>query len=112
MGNPLLATKSIAQIVEESSAEHTHSLKRALGPTNLVSLGIGAIIGTGIFVLTGSTAANYAGPAVVFSFILAGLGCVFAGLCYAEFASLIPIYLRIRDARRNFCMDHRLGLDP
>src|SRR6202035_2117580 len=64
---------------------------RALGAVNLVSLGIGAIIGAGIFVLTGAAAAKYAGPAVVLSFILAGIGCAFAGLCYAEFASLIPI---------------------
>ena len=68
-----------------------HSLKRALGPLNLITLGIGAIIGAGIFVLTGSAAAQYAGPAIVLSFILAGVGCVFAGLCYSEFASLIPI---------------------
>ncbi len=68
-----------------------HSLKRALGPVNLITLGIGAIIGAGIFVLTGSAAAQYAGPAIVLSFVLAGIGCVFAGLCYAEFASLIPI---------------------
>jgi basic amino acid/polyamine antiporter, APA family len=91
MGSPLLATKPLAIIMEESDEKHEHSLKRALGPTSLITLGIGAIIGTGIFVLTGSAAANYGGPAIVFSFILAGIGCVFAGLCYAEFASLIPI---------------------
>ncbi|MGH7463245.1 MAG: amino acid permease, partial [Longimicrobiales bacterium] len=68
-----------------------HSLKRALGPVNLVMLGIGAIIGAGIFVLTGAAAAQFAGPAIIFSYILAGVGCAFAGLCYAEFASLIPI---------------------
>src|SRR6185369_1966261 len=68
-----------------------HSLKRALGAGNLVLLGIGAIIGAGIFVLTGQAAANYAGPAIVFSFILAGVACGFAGLCYAEFAAMIPI---------------------
>ena len=62
-----------------------------LGPVNLVTLGIGAIIGAGIFVLTGTVAATFTGPAVVLSFILAGSGCIFAGLCYAEFASLIPI---------------------
>ena len=67
------------------------SLKRALGATNLITLGIGAIIGAGIFVLTGAAAAQYAGPAIVLSFILAGIACAFAGLCYAEFASLIPI---------------------
>ena len=68
-----------------------HTLKRALGALNLTTLGIGAIIGAGIFVLTGSAAANYAGPGIVYSFILAGIGCLFAGLCYAEFASMIPI---------------------
>ena len=75
----------------EASETGEHSLKRALGPLNLITLGIGAIIGAGIFVLTGSAAANYAGPAIVLSFVLAGIACVFAGLCYAEFASLIPI---------------------
>jgi APA family basic amino acid/polyamine antiporter len=68
-----------------------HSLKRALGAVNLVALGIGAIIGAGIFVLTGQAAANYAGPGIVYSFILAGTACAFAGLCYAEFAAMIPI---------------------
>jgi APA family basic amino acid/polyamine antiporter len=91
MGSPLLATKPLETILQEADEHHEHSLKRALGPTNLIALGIGAIIGTGIFVLTGSAAANYGGPAIIFSFVLAGIGCVFAGLCYAEFASLIPI---------------------
>jgi len=68
-----------------------HSLRRALGPLNLTTLGIGAVIGAGIFVLTGQAAANYAGPAIVFSFILAGIACGLAGLCYAEFSSMIPI---------------------
>ncbi len=62
-----------------------------MGPLNLITLGIGAIIGAGIFVLTGQAAAKHAGPAVVLSFIVAGITCAFAGLCYAEFASLIPI---------------------
>ncbi|MBC7880219.1 MAG: amino acid permease [Anaerolineae bacterium] len=66
-------------------------LKRTLGPINLISLGIGAIIGTGIFVLTGTAAANHAGPAIVLSFILGGIACAFAGLCYTEFAALIPM---------------------
>ncbi len=66
-------------------------LKRTLTATNLVSLGIGAIIGTGIFVLTGTAAAIHAGPALVLSFVLSGVGCAFAGLCYAEYASMIPI---------------------
>src|SRR5271157_3956579 len=87
----LLATKPLDMILEESSEGGQHSLKRALGPLNLITLGIGAIIGAGIFVLTGSAAAQYAGPAIVLSFILAGAGCVFAGLCYSEFSSLIPI---------------------
>ena len=87
----LLAKKPIATIMSEAGEEGEHSLKRALGPTNLITLGIGAIIGTGIFVLTGAAAANYAGPAIVLSFILAGIACVFAGLCYAEFASMIPV---------------------
>src|SRR5512141_2967233 len=68
-----------------------HSLKRALGPWNLTALGIGAVIGAGIFVLTGQAAAKYAGPAIVFSFVLAGVACAFAGLCYAEFSAMIPI---------------------
>ncbi|HOK51389.1 MAG TPA: amino acid permease, partial [Bacteroidales bacterium] len=68
-----------------------HELKRVLGPRHLVTLGIGAIIGAGIFVLTGQAAAQYAGPAIVISFIISGLACAFAGLCYAEFASLIPV---------------------
>src|SRR5438270_8052014 len=87
----LLAKKPIGLILSEAQETGEHSLKRALGAGNLVSLGIGAIIGTGIFVLTGAAAAQYAGPAIVFSFTLAALGCVFAGLCYAEFASMIPI---------------------
>src|SRR5687768_10425560 len=84
--------KSIASLQAEAGAEEgEHTLRRALGALNLTTLGIGAIIGAGIFVLTGTAAANYAGPAIVYSFILAGLGCLFAGLCYAEFAAMIPI---------------------
>src|SRR6202521_3729373 len=91
MGNLLFATKSLDTLMREAGDTGEHSLKRALGPVNLVTLGIGAIIGAGIFVLTGSAAALYAGPAIMLSYVLAGIGCVFAGLCYAEFASLIPI---------------------
>ena len=87
----LLATKPLDSLLAEASETGEHSLKRALGPVNLITLGIGAIIGAGIFVLTGHAAAANAGPAIVFSYILAGVGCAFAGLCYAEFASLIPI---------------------
>jgi APA family basic amino acid/polyamine antiporter len=87
----LFALKSMAILQQEAGAEGTDTLKRSLGALNLTLLGIGAIIGAGIFVLTGSAAAQYAGPAVVYSFIIAGFGCLFAGLCYAEFASMIPI---------------------
>src|SRR5271163_3223589 len=91
VGNPLFATKPIDALMREASDTGEHSLKRALGPVNLITLGIGAVIGAGIFVLTGSAAALYAGPAIILSYVLAGVGCVFAGLCYAEFASMIPI---------------------
>ena len=72
-------------------AQDSQGLHRTLSATNLVSLGIGAVIGAGIFVLTGQAAAQYAGPAIAISFVISGLGCLFAGLCYAEFASMIPI---------------------
>jgi len=91
VGNPLFATKPIDRLLKEAGETGDHVLKRALGPVNLMTLGIGAIIGAGIFVLTGSAASLYAGPAIMLSYVLAGVGCVFAGLCYAEFASLIPI---------------------
>ncbi len=87
----LFARKNIDELRAEAFSEGEHSLRRALTATNLVLLGIGAIIGAGIFVLTGTAAAQYAGPAVMISFVIAGLGCAFAGLCYAEFASMIPI---------------------
>src|SRR5215207_11278538 len=85
----LFLRKDLSALQAEVAADQ--SLKRALGPVNLVTLGIGAIIGAGIFVLTGQAAANYAGPAIVFSFILAGVACALAGLCYAEFSAMIPI---------------------
>jgi APA family basic amino acid/polyamine antiporter len=75
----------------EVAAKEAHELHRALGPWQLIALGIGAIIGAGIFVITGHAAATYAGPGVVISFMIAGLGCFFAGLCYAEFACMIPV---------------------
>jgi APA family basic amino acid/polyamine antiporter len=77
--------------VTESPVQEDNELVRALGPWQLIALGIGAIIGTGIFVITGHAAATYAGPGVVISFIIAGIGCLFAGLCYAEYASMIPV---------------------
>ena len=88
----LWSKKSITVLQAEAAAEGQEvTLKRALGALNLTMLGIGAIIGAGIFVLTGTAAAQYAGPAIVLSFVLAGTGCLFAGLCYAEFAAMIPI---------------------
>jgi APA family basic amino acid/polyamine antiporter len=87
----LLAKKPLEQLMSEAQETGEHSLRRALGPLNLVTLGIGAIIGAGIFVITGQAAAQFAGPAIIISFILAGTACAFAGLCYSEFASMIPI---------------------
>ncbi len=87
----LFAKKDLPTLMNEAASEGEHSLRRALGPLNLISLGIGAIIGAGIFVITGQAAAQFAGPGIVISFVLAGVACAFAGLCYAEFASLIPI---------------------
>lgn len=84
----LLAKKSVAQIQDEAN---TGPLKRTLGKWNLVSLGIGCIIGAGIFVMTGTAAANHAGPALMLSFIFTGIACAFVGLCYAELASVLPI---------------------
>jgi APA family basic amino acid/polyamine antiporter len=89
MASQLLATKSIVELHEQEAAGN--ELRRALTATQLTLLGIGGIIGTGIFVLTGTAAANFAGPALALSFVLAGLGCTFAGLCYAEFAAMIPV---------------------
>lgn len=80
--------KSVTQLRADAA---TGQLRRALGPVQLTTLGIGAIIGAGIFVLTGQAAAQHAGPAIVLSFVLAGIACAFAGLCYAEFASMIPV---------------------
>src|SRR5262249_51712066 len=83
-----LIRKPLDRVLEEASGE-SGGLKRALGPWNLVALGIGATIGVGIFVLTGSAAARFAGPAIVLSFLISGLACAVAGLCYAEFAAML-----------------------
>jgi APA family basic amino acid/polyamine antiporter len=91
VASQLFAKKPLSTIMAEASDTGEHALRRSLGPINLITLGIGAIIGTGIFTLTGIAAAQFAGPAIVLSFVIAGCGCVFAGLCYAEFASMIPI---------------------
>jgi APA family basic amino acid/polyamine antiporter len=90
MANQLFATKSLDELMRES-VDTGHGLKRALSAMDLTMLGVGAIIGAGIFVLTGQAAAQHAGPAVVLSFVAAAIACVFAGLCYAEMASMIPI---------------------
>jgi basic amino acid/polyamine antiporter, APA family len=87
----IFATKSIEQLKAEAAMGGEHSLRRVLGPLNLVTLGIGAIIGTGIFVLTGEAAAQHTGPAIVLSMVLAGFASALAGLCYSEFASTVPI---------------------
>jgi APA family basic amino acid/polyamine antiporter len=88
---PLFATKSIESLRAQAAEGGEHSLKRVLGPLNLVTIGIGAIIGTGIFVLTGQVAAANSGPAIVLSMVLAGIASALAGLCYSEFASAVPI---------------------
>lgn len=85
----LFARKSLDLLIKEMEGEHR--LRRVLGPVTLTSLGIGAIIGTGIFVLTGIAAHDKAGPSLMLSFIVSGLACVFAALCYAEFASMVPV---------------------
>jgi basic amino acid/polyamine antiporter, APA family len=87
----MFRTKSIDSLMAESRQTGEHSLKRTLGPVALVALGIGAIIGAGLFVRTAAAIADRAGPSVVLAFIVAGVGCAFAGFCYAEFASMIPV---------------------
>jgi basic amino acid/polyamine antiporter, APA family len=87
----LFRTKSIDRLMSEAAATGEGTLKRTLGPMSLVALGIGAIIGAGLFVRTAAAIADRAGPSVVLAFIVAGIGCAFAGLCYAEFASMIPV---------------------
>src|SRR5436309_5546706 len=87
----LFARKPLDKLMEEAQEVGEHSLKRSLGPMNLVALGIGGIIGAGLFVRTAAAIADRAGPSVVLAFIVAGIGCAFAGLCYAEFASMIPV---------------------
>jgi basic amino acid/polyamine antiporter, APA family len=87
----LLATKRLDTLMQEAHETGEFSLKRTLGPVNLVMLGIGAIIGAGLFVRTAAAIADRSGPSVTLAFIVAGIGCTFAGLCYAEFASMIPV---------------------
>lgn len=87
----LFVKKSIPKLLEEAKNAGEGTLKRTLGPVSLIALGIGAIVGAGLFSITGMAAANYAGPAIMISFIVAAVGCGLAGLCYAEFASMIPV---------------------
>jgi APA family basic amino acid/polyamine antiporter len=87
--NALLRTKSVEVLLAELAGEH--QLRRVLGPVALTALGVGAIIGAGIFVLTGFAANQYAGPALALSFVIAGIGCALAALCYAEFAAMVPV---------------------
>src|SRR5437867_4980676 len=89
VANPLFATKSYETLMKEMAGEHR--LRRVLGPVALTSLGVGAIIGTGIFVLTGVAAHDKTGPALMMSFVVSGIACIFAALCYAEFASMVPV---------------------
>ena len=89
MANPLFATKPLSLLLEEMKGENR--LRRVLGPIQLTSLGVGAVIGAGIFVATGAAAHNVAGPALMLSYVIAGITCIFAALCYAEFASMVPV---------------------
>jgi APA family basic amino acid/polyamine antiporter len=89
MGSQLFRTKPLAMLLDEMKGENR--LRRILGPVQLTALGVGAIIGTGIFILTGVAAHDRTGPALMLSFVMAGLACVFAALCYAEFASMVPV---------------------
>ena len=87
----LFVKKPLDSLLNEAKDSSGHTLKKTLGAWSLVALGIGAIIGAGLFSITGGAAANQAGPAITISFIVAALGCAFAGLCYAEFSSMIPV---------------------
>ena len=89
MTNQLFATKPLSMLLDEMKGENR--LRRVLGPVQLTALGVGAIIGTGIFILTGVAAHDRTGPALMLSFVVAGMACVFAALCYAEFASMVPV---------------------
>src|SRR3982075_3144875 len=86
----LLACKPLNLLLEETKEAGEHSLKRTLGVLQLTALGVGAVIGAGIFVMAG-LGAHYAGPGLMLSFVLSGMGCAFAALCYAEFAAMIPL---------------------
>src|SRR5947209_14712340 len=89
MASQLFRTKPLSVLLAELAGDHR--VRRVLGPVSLPALGVGAIIGAGIFVLTGLAAHDKAGPGLILSFVVAGIGCAFAGLCYAEFASMVPV---------------------
>src|SRR5437899_7763683 len=89
MASNLFATKPLSLLLQEMAGENR--LRRILGPVQLTALGVGAIIGTGIFILTGVAAHDRTGPALMLSFVLAGCACAFAALCYAEFAAMVPV---------------------
>src|SRR6478672_1292490 len=87
--SPLFARKPMSMLYEEMKGENR--LRRVLGPVQLTAMGVGAVIGTGIFILTGQAAHDKAGPALILSFVTSGIACIFAALCYAEFASMAPV---------------------
>ena len=87
----LFIKKPLEELLAEANETGSKTLKRILGPWSLIALGVGVIIGAGLFSITGTVAAGYTGPAITLSFAIAALGCCFAGLCYAEFASMIPV---------------------
>ena len=87
----LFIRKPLSLLQAEAAASGQHTLKRVLGPLGLIAFGIGVIVGAGLFSITGTVAAEYSGPAITLSFAIAAVGCAFAGLCYAEFASMIPV---------------------
>ena len=91
MAHNIFARKPLKLLLAEAEGDGEHRLKRVLGPLALSTLGVGAIIGTGIFVLTGVAAHDKTGPALMLSFVVAGVTCIFAALCYAEFASMVPV---------------------
>ncbi|OAJ52895.1 amino acid permease [Paraburkholderia ginsengiterrae] len=86
-----MARKSVADIVGSAEAEGSRALSKSLGATSITAMGIGAIIGAGIFVLTGTAAAQFAGPSIILSFVLGGIACAFVGLCYSELAAMLPV---------------------
>jgi APA family basic amino acid/polyamine antiporter len=100
MANQLFARKPLALLLEEMAGDHR--LRRVLGPVQLTSLGVGAVIGTGIFVLTGVATHDRSGPAMILSFAVAGFACALAALCYAEFASMTPV----AGSALHLCLSH------